>query len=289
MIPSVRKVCTRAFGATMTAAQVAAVEPDHGRRSHGVDFWICASRWTQSRDTLADASGSIAHSAGVYCAANGQQLSKQLGDFRKRRKRGELGGHIGEFGRHASFKRQRRKAAQFLRDVTTLAMVKPPHPKRHMAEQRPKGHLPVSLARKHRPAIRAAMKSLPHRRRLRADHLRLDSHGKLFSLNQCQTECFGNGPIFSFDPSHFDLRRRSSAEIGHKFDPPHQLLHSSASPVKNQSLAFKTEGPTTLHVLHYTGTDKDVQDARVGKPRSHPDFPLAIASLIALLKLDTGH
>src|SRR5208337_2867590 len=79
-----------AFGATMTAAQVAAVEPDHGRRSHGVDFWICASRWTQSRDTLADASGSIAHSAGVYCAANGQQLSKQLGDFRKRRKRGEL-------------------------------------------------------------------------------------------------------------------------------------------------------------------------------------------------------
>jgi len=113
------------------------------------------------RDTLADASGSIAHSAGVYCAANGQQLSKQLGDFRKRRKRGELGGHIGEFGRHASFKRQRRKAARFLRDVTTLATDKPPHPKRHMAEQRPKGHLPVSLARKHRPGIRAATKSLP--------------------------------------------------------------------------------------------------------------------------------
>ena len=67
-----------------------------------------------------------------------------------------------------------------------------------------------------------------------------------------------------------------------------RLLHSFASPVKNQSLAFKTEGPTTLHALHCTGTDKDVQDARVGKPRSHHDFPLAIASLIALLKLDTG-
>ncbi len=191
------------------------------------------------RDTLADASGSIAHSAGVYCAANGQQLSKQLGDFRKRRKRGELGGHIGEFGRHASFKRQRRKAARFLRDVTTLATDKPPHPKRHMAEQRPKGHLPVSLARKHRPGIRAATKSLPHRRRLRADHLGLDSRGKLFSLNQCQTQCFGNGPIFSFDPSHFDLSRVPRAKFGLEFQAPHQLLHCSVPSPDIRSLAAK--------------------------------------------------
>ena len=94
------------FGATMPAAQIPAIEADHDRRRYGVDFGICGSAGTQPRDALADAAGLTAYCAGVDSAAYGQEFCKQISDFCKGREPAELGGHIGEFGRHAAFKRQ---------------------------------------------------------------------------------------------------------------------------------------------------------------------------------------
>ena len=97
----------------MPATQIASIKADHDRRSHRVNVGICRSLGTQPRDMLADAAGSIAHCASVDSAADGQQFRKQIGDLGKRRERGELGSHIGEFGRHAAFKRQHRKTSWF--------------------------------------------------------------------------------------------------------------------------------------------------------------------------------
>ena len=100
-----------AFGATMPAAQIASVEADHDRRGHCVDLGIWCSGRTQPRNTLAHSAGPITHCAGVDPTADGQQLSKQISHFSERRERGALGGHIGEFGRHAALERKNRKTS----------------------------------------------------------------------------------------------------------------------------------------------------------------------------------
>ena len=48
---------------------------------------------------------------------------------------------------------------------------------------------------------------------------------------------------FPMDEGGVGFGRRSSAKIGHRFNPPDQFLRSSASRVKNRSLAFKTSRP----------------------------------------------
>ena len=227
-----------AFGTTMPATQIAAIETDHDRRSHRIDVGICGSLGAQPRDALADAAGSIAHCASVDRAADGQQFRKQIGDLGKRRERGELGSHIGEFGRHAAFKRQHRKTSWFLGEFTALAADEPTNSKRHVAEEGSKRDGSISLAGQGQLAMRTVFETLAHCRRLRANHFGLDRRGNLLSLDEGQAERFGNSPILSFDLRHFDLRCRSSAKIGHKLHAPHQFLHSPASQ-RSRSLAIK--------------------------------------------------
>ena len=62
----------------MPAAQIAFIEANHNGRSHRVNVEIYGSLGRQPRDLLADAAGSIAHSAGVDSAADGQRLGKQI-------------------------------------------------------------------------------------------------------------------------------------------------------------------------------------------------------------------
>ena len=127
-----------ALRATMPAAQIAAIEANHSGRSHRVNVGICRSLGTLPCDTLADVAGSIAHRTGVDGASQGQQLRKQVGDLRKRRQCGKLGGDIGELWGHAAFKRQRRKASRFIRFFAALAARNPTNSKRHVAEERSK-------------------------------------------------------------------------------------------------------------------------------------------------------
>jgi hypothetical protein len=190
------------------------------------------------RNALADASSSISHCASVDRAADWQQFRKHIGDLCKRRERGELRSHIGEFGHHAALKRHCRKASRTLGEAPALAANEPTNSKWHFAKERAKGDGPVSLAEQGQLAMRTVFEALAHYRGLHANHFGLDRRGNLFSLDQSQAEHFGNGPIFSFNLRHFDLRSRSSAKIGHKLHTPYQFLHSPASQ-KSRSLVIK--------------------------------------------------
>ncbi len=189
------------FWATMSAAQIASIKVDHDCGSHCVNIGIRRSLGTQSRDMLADTAGSIAHRAGIDGAPDGQQLGQQISHLSKRRERGEFGGDVGEFGRYAAFKRQRRKTSRFTRDFTAaLAVREPTNSKRHVAEEGSKGDRSVSFARQGRSAMCAAPEALAHRRRLRADDFRLNSSGKAFPFAKRQTKRFRDRELVSGPP-----------------------------------------------------------------------------------------
>ena len=216
-----------ALGAPMSAAQVAAVEADHDRGRHRVDVRIGSSGGTQPRYPLTDAVGSIAHRAGVDGTADRQQLGEKTCRSCEWCKGGELRGQIGKFRRYAAVKSQRREAFWPLLSVLTSATHESPNSERHVAEQRSKGHAPISLAGQIQPAMPTRSEMLTHRRCLRADHLSLDSRGNSFALIQRQAERLRNRPILPFYSSHLDLARWSAC-LGHKFHPPNQLPHSAA-------------------------------------------------------------
>jgi hypothetical protein len=131
----------------IVAASVAAVEADHDRRGHCVDLGIWYSGRTQPRNTLAHSAGPITHCAGVDPTADGQQLTEQISHFSERRERGELGGHISEFGCHAALERKSRKTSRLFGEyLAARTILKPATAERHVAEQGSKGHLSISLA-----------------------------------------------------------------------------------------------------------------------------------------------
>jgi hypothetical protein len=90
--------------------------------------------------------------------------------------------------------------------------------------------------------VRAAARALAHRRRLSADHFRLNSSGDAFPLGERQAKRFRNSKLVSFDPAHLDADfRRSVPKVSDEFNPPNQLLHR---------LAFPKEPIVTLENLH---------------------------------------
>lgn len=93
------------------------------------------------------------------------------------RERGEFGSHIGEFGGHAAFRRQRRKTSRFVHGIAELAAHEPPNSKGRVAKEGSKRDGPVSFAEQGRSAMRAAPEALAHRRRLCADRFPLNSDG----------------------------------------------------------------------------------------------------------------
>ncbi len=217
-----------AFGATMPAAQVAAVEPDHDRRGDCVDHRIWGARRTEPRNAFAHAAGPIAHRADVDGAADGQQLGEERGDFPERSQGCEFGGHVGKLWRNAAFERERRKTSRLIgKGVAAGATLEPPHAQRHVAEQGLKRHLPVPLAEQVRSAVPAASETLAHYRRLRPDDFRLDGGREPFSLAERQSERLEVRPALPLDPTNFDLGWRPAAKIGLELHPPYQLLHCS--------------------------------------------------------------
>jgi len=103
--------------------------------------------------------------------------------------------------------------------------------------------------------MRAAAEALAHRRRLCADHFRLNCSDEAFPLGKRQAKRFRNSELVSFDPGHFDVGfRRFVAKVSDKLHPPNQLLHS---------LAFPKEAILTLKNLH---TPHDFACFRSGTP-----------------------
>ena len=109
--------------------------------------------------------------------------------------------------RYAALKSQRREAFWPLLSVLTSASDESPNSERHVAEQRSKGHAPISFAGQIQPAMPTRSEMLTHRRCLRADHLSLDSRGNSFALIQRQAERLRNRPILPFYSSHLNLVR----------------------------------------------------------------------------------
>ena len=170
--------------------------------------------------------------AALCVKPRGQMTARQaasVSHFSERRDRRKLGGHISEFRRHAPFERESRKTSRlFGEGLAAPATLEPPNAERHAAKQGSKGHLPVPFAGERRSTLDAASETLPHFRHLRPDHFGLDGGGKPFSLVQRQAQSFEICPCLPFDPTHFDLGHRPRAKIRLEFQPPHELLHSSA-------------------------------------------------------------
>ena len=100
----------------------------------------------------------------------------------------------------------------------------------------------VSFAGQVRSAMRTVTKAFAYRRRLCADHFRLNSSGEAFPLGERKAQRFRNSKLVSFDPGHLDVDfSRSVPKISDEFHPPNQLLHR---------LDFHKEAIVTLENLH---------------------------------------
>ena len=150
----------------VSAAHVAAVEPDHdgaGRLRHrslrgpgGV--WL--------HDRLADPPRPVPHRAGVPRPAERQQLGQERGDLAEWCEGGVLGRHVGQLGGHGTSAEVEGGEALRLTRAPAGADQPPPDPDRHRAEQRTEGRAVVPLAGQHSPTGGAAAATLAHDRHL---------------------------------------------------------------------------------------------------------------------------
>jgi len=185
-----------------------------------------------ARDLLADAAGSIAHSAGVDGATHGKPFCKQVGNLCKKRERGEFGSDI---GRTRGPCRPRASTPKKLLGSssaisTALAAREPTNSKRNLAEEGSKRDGSVSLLekvdpqcaqhRKRSPIVAACARTISI---WIAAVRRFPSASDRPRFRERRSRLFRSG--------HLDFGlRRFVTKISDEFHPPNQLLHRLALP-----------------------------------------------------------